>query len=99
MAWKLVKKINDISELDHTIKIFLTARAEDYSQIAGFDAGADDYVAKPIKPKVLVSRINALYLRRSEKTQSLEQVDDKKLIKLHKMTIDTEALFGSAQRC
>ena len=83
------EKINEIPELDHTIKIFLTARAEDYSQIAGFDAGADDYVAKPIKPKVLVSRINAL-LRRNEKTQSAEQEDDKKLIKLHKMTIDTE---------
>jgi two-component system alkaline phosphatase synthesis response regulator PhoP len=44
---------------------FLTARSEDYSQIAGFDAGGDDYVAKPIKPKVLISRIKAI-LRRDE---------------------------------
>lgn len=42
---------------------FLTARGEDYSQIAGLDAGADDYISKPIKPKVLISRINALFRR------------------------------------
>lgn len=45
---------------------FLTARSEDYSQIAGLDAGADDYVAKPIKPKVLISRIKALLRRNSD---------------------------------
>jgi two-component system, OmpR family, alkaline phosphatase synthesis response regulator PhoP len=44
---------------------FLTARNEDYSQIAGLDAGADDYIAKPIKPKVLLSRINAILRRKS----------------------------------
>jgi two-component system alkaline phosphatase synthesis response regulator PhoP len=44
---------------------FLTARGEDYSQIAGFEAGGDDYITKPIKPKVLVSRIKALLKRRS----------------------------------
>lgn len=48
----------------NTLIMFLTARSEDYSQIAGFEAGADDYVAKPVKPKVLISRIKAL-LRRS----------------------------------
>lgn len=54
--------------LTKNIKIcFLTARSEDYSQIAGFDAGADDYVSKPIKPKVLISRIKAI-LRRSVPT-------------------------------
>jgi len=82
--------INGIDELKNTIKIFLTARSEDYSQIAGFDAGADDYVAKPIKPKVLVSRINAL-LRRREKTSNSDGVDDNShLIELHNLTIDTE---------
>ncbi len=50
-----------------TMIMILTARGEDYSQIAGFDAGADDYVTKPIKPKVLISRIQAL-LRRSKNT-------------------------------
>lgn len=50
-------------KLDNTIISFLTARSEDYSQIAGFDAGADDYITKPIKPKVLISRIKALLKR------------------------------------
>lgn len=49
---------------EKTLICFLTARNEDYSQIAGLDAGADDYVAKPVKPKVLVSRINALLRRK-----------------------------------
>jgi two-component system alkaline phosphatase synthesis response regulator PhoP len=53
-------------ETTRDIKIcFLTARSEDYSQIAGFDAGADDYVTKPVKPKVLASRINAILRRKS----------------------------------
>jgi two-component system alkaline phosphatase synthesis response regulator PhoP len=51
------------TKLNKTVIAFLTARAEDYSQIAGFDAGADDYISKPIKPKVLISRIKALLKR------------------------------------
>lgn len=51
-------------ELSKTVITFLTARSEDYSQLAGFEAGADDYITKPIKPKVLVSKVKAL-LRRS----------------------------------
>lgn len=58
-------------ESTRDIKIcFLTARSEDYSQIAGFDAGADDYVTKPVKPKVLASRINAILRRKTDSTQS-----------------------------
>jgi two-component system, OmpR family, alkaline phosphatase synthesis response regulator PhoP len=53
---------------------FLTARNEDYSQIAGLEAGGDDYVSKPIKPKVLISRINAL-LRRLELNKSKDIID------------------------
>ncbi|EAQ99902.1 response regulator transcription factor [Maribacter sp. HTCC2170] len=52
--------------LEDTIITFLTARGEDYSQVAGFEAGADDYITKPIKPKVLVSKVKAL-LRRFRK--------------------------------
>lgn len=52
-------------QLKDCLVAFLTARGEDYSQIAGFDAGADDYILKPVKPKVLVSRVKAL-LRRSD---------------------------------
>jgi two-component system alkaline phosphatase synthesis response regulator PhoP len=51
-------------ELEHTLVAFLTARGEDYSQIAGFEAGGDDYITKPVRPKVLVSRIKALLKRR-----------------------------------
>jgi two-component system alkaline phosphatase synthesis response regulator PhoP len=57
------ENIRKIPELQDTIITFLTARSEDYSQIAGFDAGADDYIAKPIKPKVLVSKVQALLRR------------------------------------
>ncbi len=57
-------RIRKIPSLENTIIAFLTARGEDYSQVAGFDAGADDYITKPIKPKVLTSRLKALLRRR-----------------------------------
>lgn len=57
------EKIREIDSGKHVLISFLTARGEDYSQIAGFDAGADDYILKPIKPKVLVSRVKALLKR------------------------------------
>lgn len=57
---------------NNVIICFLTARSEDYSQIAGLDAGGDDYISKPIKPRVLISRINAL-LRRNENTSPKTQ--------------------------
>ena len=55
-----------------TVIAFLTARSEDYSQIAGFDSGADDYITKPIKPRVLISRVKAL-LRRKNETNGVSQ--------------------------
>ena len=55
--------IRKVPELKHTIITFLTARDEDYSQVAGFEAGADDYITKPIKPKLLVSKVKALLRR------------------------------------
>lgn len=63
------KELRAIPALKNTLVAFLTARNEDYSQIAGFDAGADDYISKPIKPRVLISRINAL-LRRNNPLNS-----------------------------
>lgn len=78
-----VEKIRKISSLDDTLIVFLTARSEDYSQIAGFEAGADDYVSKPIKPKVLISRIVAM-LRRSLRK------DTKEIIKVNDLEIDEE---------
>lgn len=58
--------IRKIPELSQVIIAFLTARNEDYSQVAGFDAGADDYITKPIKPKLLVSKVKALLRRLKE---------------------------------
>jgi len=57
------RQLRAIPEFKNTMIAFLTARNEDYSQIAGFEVGADDYITKPIKPRVLVSRINALFRR------------------------------------
>lgn len=57
------EKIRKTEGLENTIITFLTARGEDYSQVAGFNAGADDYITKPIKPKVLLSRVKALLRR------------------------------------
>lgn len=67
--------IRKIPELSHTIITFLTARSEDYSQVAGFDAGADDYIAKPIKPKLLVSKVKALLRRLKEEEQNSETLN------------------------
>jgi len=66
------EEIRANKELEHTLVAFLTARGEDYSQIAGFEAGGDDYITKPIKPKVLISRIKALLKRRSIKVKDSE---------------------------
>ncbi len=62
-ACELLRKNSD---LQNTLIVFLTARGEDYSQMAGFDAGADDYITKPIKPKILVSKVKALLRRFKE---------------------------------
>jgi two-component system alkaline phosphatase synthesis response regulator PhoP len=60
------KHIKADSDFNKTFVVFLTARAEEYSEIAGFNAGADDYISKPIKPRVLLSRINAILRRKSK---------------------------------
>jgi len=60
--------------LENTIITFLTARGEDYSQVAGFDAGADDYITKPVKPKVLVSKVKALLRRFKESKAEVEDI-------------------------
>lgn len=64
-ACEIIRKNPD---LKNTIITFLTARGEDYSQVAGFDAGADDYITKPIKPKVLISKVKALLRRFKEES-------------------------------
>lgn len=63
------EKIRDLEGLENVVIAFFTARGEDYSQVAGFDAGADDYITKPVKPKVLISKVKGL-LRRLKTTES-----------------------------
>ena len=67
-------KLRSIENLSNSYIIFLTAREEEYSEVAAFDAGADDYITKPIKPRALISRINSFFKRRfSSKDSSLVQ--------------------------
>ncbi len=72
--------------------VFLTARSEEYSELAGFDAGADDYIAKPIKPKVLLTRIAAI-LRRKE-TQVVENLEPENIqLKVKGLVIDRDTFM------
>lgn len=89
-------RLRALDELSDTLVAFLTARGEDYSQVAGFDAGADDYITKPIKPKVLISRIKALLRRygQNNKPKAVQEfgsliIDlDKYQVKVKKNTLD-----------
>jgi two-component system alkaline phosphatase synthesis response regulator PhoP len=66
--------IRETPGLENVIITFLTARGEDYSQVAGFEAGADDYITKPIKPKVLVSKIKALLRRLKDEEDTVDDI-------------------------
>lgn len=66
---EVCRELREKPDFSNTVIAFLTARSEDYSQIAGFEVGADDYITKPIKPRVLTARIGALLKRRTETPQ------------------------------
>ncbi len=68
------RRLRAMPDLAHTFIVFLTARAEEYSEVAAFDVGADDYILKPIKPRALVSRISALFRRETKKGNSAAQI-------------------------
>lgn len=76
------RKIREMKGLENTYIVFLTARAEEYSELAGFEAGADDYIAKPIRPRVLMSRLKALTRRKSGLDDEENQV-----LKVHDLEI------------
>ena len=78
------EQIRTIPDLKDVVITFLTARGEDYSQVAGFDAGADDYITKPIKPKVLVSKVKALLRRYKEEDK------EENIVKIGNLTIDRD---------
>ncbi|GCD80497.1 response regulator transcription factor [Schleiferia thermophila] len=77
-------KIRNLPELSGVLITFLTARSEDYSQIAGFEAGADDYITKPVKPKVFLSKVKALLRRRSK------EENNNKVMEFGDLKIDLE---------
>jgi two-component system alkaline phosphatase synthesis response regulator PhoP len=83
------EEIRKIPSLKDTLVVFLTARGEDYSQIAGFAAGADDYITKPIKPRVLISRVKAL-LKRFRSGTSADTTEEDTRISIGDLTIDKE---------
>lgn len=78
----ICRELREIPEFSNTIIVFLTARTEEYSEVAGFDVGADDYITKPIKPRALISRIKAHFRRNNKK----EGVND--IITLGNLSID-----------
>lgn len=79
------EKIRNIPALEHVLIMFLSARSEEYSQVAGLEAGADDYITKPIKPKLLVTKIKSLLRRKKESSET------SKAIEIGDIIIDREA--------
>ncbi len=82
------EEIRKIPSCKNVVIAFLTARGEDYSQIAGFEAGADDYITKPVRPKVLISRVKALLKRSGGITT--ESTENSKILTIGDMVIDKE---------
>ncbi|MBO0951975.1 response regulator transcription factor [Fibrella forsythiae] len=64
------RQLRALPDLRQTYILYLTARSEEYSEVAAFDVGADDYITKPIKPRALMSRINALFRREAQKAET-----------------------------
>jgi len=69
------RQLRDIPELRQSFILYLTARSEEYSEVAAFEIGADDYITKPIKPRALMSRINALFRREAQKADPGDKVE------------------------
>ena len=87
------EKMRSEESLDNTLILFLTARSEEYSELAGFSAGADDYITKPIKPKLLISRVKAM-LRRKTKEQEKIKIEDIEINKkTHVLIYQGEEIF------
>lgn len=79
------RKLREIEKFQSTFILFLTARVEEYSEVAAFDAGGDDYITKPIKPRALLSRINSFYKRKSSVDNS------KNVIEVENLSIDKDS--------
>ena len=82
---EICRKLRDVEKFQSTFILFLTARVEEYSEVAAFDAGGDDYITKPIKPRALLSRINSFYKRKSSVDNS------KNVIEVENLLIDKDS--------
>ena len=80
---EVCENLRSTKELDDTFIVFLTARSEEYSELSGFNVGADDYISKPIKPKLLISRIQAILRRKNKQNVDEIIIED---IRINKMT-------------
>ena len=91
---EVCENLRTIEKLDNTFVIFLTARSEEYSELSGFTAGADDYITKPIKPKLLISRINAILRRSNKKILTNEITIENIMINKHtfQIFVDSEEI-------
>jgi two-component system, OmpR family, alkaline phosphatase synthesis response regulator PhoP len=69
------RQLRDLPDLRQMFILYLTARSEEYSEVAAFDVGADDYITKPIKPRALMSRINALFRREAQKADPGDKIE------------------------
>jgi two-component system alkaline phosphatase synthesis response regulator PhoP len=89
------RQLRTLPEFKTTFMVFLTARSEEYSEISGFNVGADDYIAKPIKPRALISRINAILRRNTMADSDLENK-----LEIGDLVIDREAylVFQKGQK-
>jgi two-component system alkaline phosphatase synthesis response regulator PhoP len=74
------RQIRQLPELSESFVIFLTARSEEYSEVAAFDMGADDYITKPIKPRALISRIRALFRREVKASNESDVISEGSLL-------------------
>lgn len=91
---EVCKKIRNEKEFENILICFLTARSEDHSQIVGFDAGADDYITKPIKPDIFVKKIDAL-LRRSDIKDDKKNIFNSGLLEIN---FDTHDVFVNTEK-
>ena len=81
---EVCRELREMPQMDDTLIIFLTARGEDYSEIAGFEVGADDYITKPVRPRVLIARTKALLKRK------LKSAPERNLIEADGIFIDKD---------
>ena len=88
---EVCRELRSNPEFNSTVIAFLTARSEDYSQIVSFDVGGDDYITKPIRPRVLISRIGAL-LRRVDEYNGNSKVQEQVIVRVADLVIDKEKI-------